>query len=192
VTVGKDFRMGLMVGVVLVLAALLWVATRPSLTPQIRTAPVAQLSQTDAGKPLPGEEGGPRAGSGRPERARPSTAPVDTLGTPRPLEPKAEIPNPAAASGAPQHKPTPPRAEPMPESVSGANPTALPDLTIYERTEKIKTTKFHIVQRGETLSGIARLYYGAPDQWRKIVTANSKAIKDPNRVAPGTKLIIPE
>jgi nucleoid-associated protein YgaU len=192
VTVGKDFRIGLMVGLVLVLAVLVWVATRPSLTPQVRTASVSPLSQTDTGNPLPWEKAGPQAGSGRPEHAGRSITPVDTLDTPRPPEPKAQTPHPATTSGAPPREPTPPRAEPMPESVSGMNPTALPDLTIYEKTEKIKTTKFHIVQRGETLSGIARQHYGAPDQWRKILTANPKAIKDPNRLAPGTKLTIPE
>jgi nucleoid-associated protein YgaU len=58
--------------------------------------------------------------------------------------------------------------------------------------EPIKTTRFHIVRRNETLSAISQQYYGSPDKWRKIVTANQKVIKDPNKIAPGTKLIIPD
>jgi len=52
--------------------------------------------------------------------------------------------------------------------------------------------KFHIVSRGETLSSIACRYYGPPGQWRKIYNANRSRIKDPDKVQPGTKLIIPD
>ncbi len=71
-------------------------------------------------------------------------------------------------------------------------PPAMPDLTAHEMSEPIKTTRFHIVRKGETLSAIAQQYYGSSDRWRKIVTANQKAIKDPNRISPGTKLTIPD
>jgi len=66
------------------------------------------------------------------------------------------------------------------------------DLTIYETSEPIKTTRFHIVRRNETLSAIAQQYYGSASNWRKILTANQKVIKDANRISPGTKLIIPD
>jgi len=88
-----------------------------------------------------------------------------------------------------------PLAIPSPDA-GGARPqttaSGLPDQTIYEQSEKIKTTRFHIVRRGETLSAIARQHYGAPENWRKILAANQKVIKDPDKIAPGTKLIIPE
>jgi nucleoid-associated protein YgaU len=189
---GKDFRIGLMVGLVLALAVLLWVATRPSLTPQVPAVPVSQHSQTDTGSPLPPENAGPQAGTGRPVPIGRSATPADASDALRPAEPKGQTPNPAADAEARQRGSTPGRAEPTTDSLSGAEPTTLPDLTIYQRTEKIKTTKFHIVLRGETLSGIARQYYGRPDQWRKILTANQKVIKDPDKLTPGTKLIIPD
>jgi nucleoid-associated protein YgaU len=189
---GKDFRIGLMVGLVLALAILLWVATRPSLTSQVPAAPGSALSQTDTGGPLPRENAGPQAGAGRPEPAGRSATSEDVSDTTRPPEPQSQTPSPTADAGTQPRGSMPTRAEPVPDSASGANPVALPDLTIYERAEKIKTTKFHIIQRGETLSGIARRYYGAPDQWRKILTANQNVIKDPDKLTPGTKLIIPE
>jgi nucleoid-associated protein YgaU len=66
------------------------------------------------------------------------------------------------------------------------------DSTVFEKDQPIKTTKFHIVRQGESLSMIAQQYYGSPNNWRKILTANEKAIKDANKIVPGTKLIIPE
>jgi len=67
-----------------------------------------------------------------------------------------------------------------------------PDLTVYERPEKIKTTRFHIVRKDETLSAISQQYYGSPTKWRQILKANEQAIKDANRIQPGTKLTIPD
>lgn len=182
---GKDFRIGLMVGLVLALAVLLWVATRPSLNPQARVGPVARLAQADNASPRHGEEADPQSASGRPGRTERGAAAADAQDTPRP-------PVPVADPGAQGRGSTASGTERVPDSVAGANPPALPDLTIYEKAEKIKTTKFHIVRRGETLSGIARQYYGMPEEWRAILTANQKVIKDPNKLAPGTKLIIPE
>ena len=73
------------------------------------------------------------------------------------------------------------------------------DSTIYstghytvEQTEKIKTQKFHIISKGETLSDISHKYYGSANKWQKILDANQDVIKDANKLRPGIKLIIPE
>ena len=60
----------------------------------------------------------------------------------------------------------------------------------YENAETIKTERFHIVGKNETLSDISRLYYHSANQWQKIVDANPE-IKNPNKIKTGMKLIIP-
>ena len=72
------------------------------------------------------------------------------------------------------------------------NEVNLPDLMMYEESEKIKTQKFHIVRKGETLSEISRKYYGSANNWKKIFDANRNVLEDANKLTPGIKLIIPE
>jgi nucleoid-associated protein YgaU len=52
--------------------------------------------------------------------------------------------------------------------------------------------RIHVVEKGQTLSRIAEQYYGSQRQWPKILNANRDILPDPNRLTPGTKLIIPE
>jgi nucleoid-associated protein YgaU len=52
--------------------------------------------------------------------------------------------------------------------------------------------RIHVVQKGDTLSGISSKYYGSPNQWQKIQAANHASLIDPNRLIPGTRLFIPE
>ncbi len=66
------------------------------------------------------------------------------------------------------------------------------DFAVHEQPEKTKPPKFHIVRKGETLSNISYKYYGSAGKWQKILNANRKAIKDPRKLRPGTRLIIPE
>jgi nucleoid-associated protein YgaU len=56
----------------------------------------------------------------------------------------------------------------------------------------LKATRFHIVRPGETLSSIARKYYGTTAATGKILEANKAALDNPNRIRPGTKLTIPD
>jgi 5'-nucleotidase / UDP-sugar diphosphatase len=52
--------------------------------------------------------------------------------------------------------------------------------------------RIHIVQKGDTLSFISAKYYGSTRQWRKILAANGDNLPNPNRLVPGSKLIIPQ
>jgi len=163
---GKDYRIGLMVGAVLVVVALVWVATRPSLSSRplpTRTPPANDLPTPRRGTPgvLSDTRGAPDATAPAMEPVGPPDTGIGTTTAP-----------PVDTSTAP--------AAPLPG-----------DLTIYEKEEPIKTTKFHIVRPGESLSTISQQYYGTPNQWRKILAANAKTIKDANKIAPGTKLILP-
>ena len=62
----------------------------------------------------------------------------------------------------------------------------------YWQREKIKTQKFHIVRRGDTLTSISLKYYGRPNQWEKILNTNKNTIKNPEVLTPGAKIIIPD
>ncbi len=176
---GKDFRVGLIAGGVLAGAALIWVATRPSLSPRARLAP--------AGAALP-----------KIEQPTEGTTPWENINTPEP----APVNSPAPAERTASQEQTQPLGVEQPQPVGPPQQTVVSseppsqtvnrDLTIHELAEPIKTTRFHIVRKNETLSAISQQYYGSQDKWRKIVAANSKTIKDPNKIAPGTKLIIPE
>lgn len=58
-----------------------------------------------------------------------------------------------------------------------------------------KTTKgpprSHVVQPGDTLFSLSRLYYNSPDRWKDILDANSKSIHDPGKLKLGQTLTIP-
>jgi len=84
-----------------------------------------------------------------------------------------------------------PTANPQSE-IRNPQSAGVPDLTIYEKAEKIKTTRFHILRKDETLSSVSQQYYGTRNKWQKILDANKNIIKDPNKLQPGIKLIIPE
>ena len=83
--------------------------------------------------------------------------------------------------------PRPPAPQESPPEDPGTR-----DWTAYEQTEKIPTEKFHIVRKTETLSDVARQYYGSPAKWQKIYNANRNVVTNPNALRPGTKLILPE
>jgi hypothetical protein len=50
-------------------------------------------------------------------------------------------------------------------------------------------TRSQVVQRGDTLSGLAGKLYGTPGDWRRLADANR--ITDPRRLVPGTMLTVP-
>ncbi len=65
---------------------------------------------------------------------------------------------------------------------------------ITKAVQQVKTasadhTKSRIVQRGDTLAGIAAEEYGSPLNWRPIATVNG--IDNPRRLEPGRALVIP-
>ncbi len=57
--------------------------------------------------------------------------------------------------------------------------------------EAVAAARVHIVARGETLSGIAMRYYGAPKYWTDIYNANQEQIANTKSVRVGTPLVIP-
>jgi nucleoid-associated protein YgaU len=49
----------------------------------------------------------------------------------------------------------------------------------------------YTVQKGDTLSAIAKREYGNPNEWRRIYEANRDQIDDPDLIQPGQQLTIP-
>jgi nucleoid-associated protein YgaU len=52
-------------------------------------------------------------------------------------------------------------------------------------------TQTYTVAKGDTLSKIAKQFYGDAKQWKKIFEANSDSIKNPDLIHPGQVLKIP-
>ena len=100
----------------------------------------------------------------------------------------------AASNIKPSPKTPPYAAQPaLSERRESTSSIETPDANNEPRVTSHETrTKIHIVQKGDTLSSISAKYYGSANQWRKIVLANRNNLPDPNRLAPGIKLIIPQ
>lgn len=73
--------------------------------------------------------------------------------------------------------------------VSGSSSTAesAPSATVGPPEPRI-----YVVQKGDSLSKIAKQFYGETSDWRRIYEANRDRIKDPDIIQPGWKLTIPE
>jgi len=51
--------------------------------------------------------------------------------------------------------------------------------------------EYYIIKSGDTLSKIAKQYYGNANDYPKIFEANREVIKDPDKIFPGQKIRIP-
>lgn len=56
------------------------------------------------------------------------------------------------------------------------------DTSVYHR---------HVVKSGESLSKIAKHYYGDPMKYKQIFEANSNILKNPDLIYPDQELVIP-
>lgn len=155
----KDLKIGLALGVVMAAVAVLWLATRPNLSPKAR---LQRLHNSFSQQ----------------QTAEQFIVPAITK-------------NPVPNLGAGQRDDLNTSSDKI-SNDSENKQDGLPDSTIYEQAEKIKSQKFHIVRKDETLSKISHKYYGSSGKWPKIFNANQKTIKDPNKLIPGTKIIIPD
>ncbi|MDP1858957.1 MAG: LysM peptidoglycan-binding domain-containing protein, partial [Gemmatimonadaceae bacterium] len=52
-------------------------------------------------------------------------------------------------------------------------------------------TRVHVVQRGETLRGLASSYLGDAGRWREIWQRNPSVVRDAAHLEPGTRLLLP-
>jgi nucleoid-associated protein YgaU len=72
--------------------------------------------------------------------------------------------------------------------VGGENPT---DVMADIKVADASIYTHHEVQKGESLSLIAKKYYGDPMKYKKIFEANTDKLKNPDMIHPGQNLIIP-
>ncbi|MCD6219613.1 LysM peptidoglycan-binding domain-containing protein [Candidatus Calescamantes bacterium] len=64
-------------------------------------------------------------------------------------------------------------------------------LKAYKEEVIIEKGKTYTVVKGDSLWKISEKFYGTPLKWPLIYKANQDKIKDPNRIYPGQKLVIP-
>jgi nucleoid-associated protein YgaU len=76
----------------------------------------------------------------------------------------------------------------MAGNVQGVWDVKIDNLQIPANQEKVE---YYLIKKGETLSAIAKQFYGKANQYRKIFEANREVIKDPNLIFPGQKIRIP-
>lgn len=50
----------------------------------------------------------------------------------------------------------------------------------------------YVVRKGDSLSKIAKEFYGDAKRWKKIFEANRDIISNPDLIRPGQKLVIPD
>jgi LysM repeat protein len=66
------------------------------------------------------------------------------------------------------------------------------DVFVYEEEVIRPAYQEYTVKQGETLSHIAKAFYGKASKWTVIYEANAGLIKDPARLRPGMKIKIPD
>jgi len=89
---------------------------------------------------------------------------------------------PVVDTGAPAVETTEPLPPPPPEAAMPTAETSGPETGVAQT---------HTVQKGDTLYGLARRYYGDGKLWTKILEANRDKIKNETSVPVGAVLTIP-
>jgi 5'-nucleotidase len=159
----KDFKIGLAIGVIFAVGVVLWLATLPNLSTKARALQAASNINPS-----------------------PQTPPIASSPAISQMSPDSEIRN--TSDDTQQNLPA------IVSTKAGGEPAPVRDgqahSAIRNTNDEIRT-RIHIVQKGDTLSSISAKYYGSARQWRKILAANHDNLPDPNRLTPGSKLLIP-
>jgi len=77
----------------------------------------------------------------------------------------------------------------MAGNVKGVTNINADGLTAPPSQEKID---YYTIVSGDTLSGIAKKYYGKANAYPRIFEANREVIKDPDKIYVGQKIRIPQ
>jgi nucleoid-associated protein YgaU len=74
---------------------------------------------------------------------------------------------------------------------SGSSSTAPEAAAPGQAAGSAGQSRTHVVAKGDSLSKIARQYYGDANQWQRIYDANRDQISNPDLIHPGQNLKIP-
>lgn len=67
-----------------------------------------------------------------------------------------------------------------------------PEVLAALRNKPKAASRKYLVAAGDTLSTIAKKFFGDANRWKDIFEANKDTIKDPNTIQVGQELNIPE
>jgi nucleoid-associated protein YgaU len=76
-------------------------------------------------------------------------------------------------------------------TIVGAQPPAAPTRTAPAPTPAAAGPRSHVVVAGDTLSGLARDYYGSSVRWAEIYEANREQLPNERALRVGMTLVIP-
>jgi nucleoid-associated protein YgaU len=76
-------------------------------------------------------------------------------------------------------------------NVQGVSSVDISQLRVPAPTPVEEKVEYYIIQSGDTLSKIAKQYYGDANKYPVIFEANREVIKDANLIFPGQKIRIP-
>ena len=83
----------------------------------------------------------------------------------------------------------PPESKPDFNNVRSGGSSTAP--TASQPTSTISAGRTYVVQKGDSLSKIAKREYGDANKWRAIYEANKDLINDPDLIYPGQELKLP-
>ena len=78
----------------------------------------------------------------------------------------------------------------MAGNVEGVAEVNADKVKVKGTVEDVKV-EYYIIKSGDTLSKIAKQYYGDANQYPRIFEANREVIKHPDKIFPGQKIRIP-
>jgi nucleoid-associated protein YgaU len=76
----------------------------------------------------------------------------------------------------------------MAGNVNGVAEVKAEEVKAPQPAEKVE---YYVIEKGDTLSAIAKKYYGKASEYPRIFAANREVIKDPDLIFPGQKIRIP-
>ena len=57
--------------------------------------------------------------------------------------------------------------------------------------EPEQQARFYTIEKGDSLSKIAKAHYGDANKWRDLFDANKEVIEDPDKISPGQQIRLP-